>query len=151
MKITLQKVDREDEEIIIKYHEMTREISDVVKMLSGSGRRLSGTEEGERQTYYFAPEEAYYYESVDGATYAYLERKVCRIKEKLEDLLYQYGNLGIVRCSRTMAVNLYKVEWLQSQPGGRILATLQNGERIVISRKYAVSFRKQLKKGAEHE
>jgi DNA-binding LytR/AlgR family response regulator len=47
-----------------------------------------------------------------------------------------------------MAVNLYKVDWLKSQPGGRILAALKNGEKVVISRKYAETLREQLRRGS---
>jgi len=148
MKITLQKVDSGDEEIIIRYEEMTRKISDVIKLLSDSDNRIAGTKEDTRQMYYFAPEEVYYFESVDGVVYAYLEKEVYRVREKLEEIVYQYGDLGIARCTRTMAANLYKVEWLKSQPGGRILAELQNGEKIMISRKYAEPLRRQLRRGS---
>ncbi|MCR2048857.1 LytTR family transcriptional regulator DNA-binding domain-containing protein [Acetatifactor muris] len=147
MKITLQKVDGEEEEVIIRYREMTWEISDVVRLLSGGGRRLSGVKEDGEARYYFTPEEVYYFESVDGRIYAYLEKAVYRIRESLEDISEQYAELGIVRCSRTMAVNLYQVEWLKSQPGGRILASLRNGENIVISRRYAGELRRQLRRG----
>jgi len=151
MKITLQKIDSGEEEIVIRYHHMTREISEVLKILSGSGSRLSGFQEDTRQVYYFTPEEVYYFESVDGVTYACLEKEVYRMREKLEELIGQCGEFGMVRCSRTMAVNLYKVEWLKSQPGGRILAALHNGEKIVISRKYAQELRFRLKEGSSGE
>ncbi len=147
MKITLQKVESGNEEILIRYCEMTQEISDVIKRFSGASR-LAGTKEDAQKIYYFVPEEVYYFESVDGMVYACLEKEVYRVRTKLEQLVYQYEPLGFVRCSRTMAVNLYKVEWLKSQPGGRILAALQNGEKIVISRKYAENLREQLKKGS---
>lgn len=149
MKVSLQKVDREEEEIIIRYHDMTPEISDVVKIFSGSDSRLSGTKDDGKQIYYFAPENVYYFESVEGVLYAYLEKEVYRTKGKLEEIICEYGSLGIVRCARTMAVNLYKIEWLKSQPGGRILAALQNGEKIMISRKYAGLLRSHLKKGRQ--
>ena len=148
MKITLQKTDTGEDEIIIRYREMTREISDAVKLLSGTGPRLSGVKEDGGERYYFAPGEVYYFESVDGRLYAYLEKEVYRLREGLEEISEQYADLGIVRCARTMAVNLYQVEWLKSQPGGRILAALRNGERIVISRRYAGELRRQLRRGA---
>lgn len=148
MKVTLQKVDQGNEEVIIRYHDMTQEISDLVSMLSGSRSRIAGTKEDVRQVYYFAPEDVFYFESVDGMVYACLEKEVYRVREKMDDIVYRYGSLGIVRCTRTMAVNLYRVEWLKSQPGGRILAALQNGEKVVVSRKYAESLRMRLREGS---
>lgn len=147
MKVTLWKVAPGEEEVVIRYHEMTRELSNAIRMLSGGGR-MAGTKEDARQIYYFAPEEAFYFETVDGMVYACLEKEVYRVREKLEDIVCQYGDLGIVRCTRTMAVNLYQVEWLKSQPGGRILATLRNGEKVMVSRKYAETLRIRLKQGA---
>lgn len=162
MKITLQKVAPGEEEIIIKYHQMSRELSDMVKKMSGgsalppsadsgkmSGMLLENSEEkgdGGRE-YFFFPDEVYYFESVDGVVYACLEKEVYRIREKLEDVVFQYEDFGIVRCSRTMAVNLYRIEWLESQTAGRILASLQNKEKILISRKYAGLLRRKLKEG----
>lgn len=160
MKITLCRVAPGEEEIIIRYHRMSRELSEIVNQLSGGGQRsadggkLSGTlldcsaEKGEGgREYYFSPEEVYYFESVDGVVYACLEKEVYRTREKLEEIVCRYGELGIVRCSRTMAVNLYKIEWLESQTAGRILASLQNREKILISRKYAGMLRRKLKEG----
>lgn len=147
MKIRLQRVALGEEEIIIRYHEMTREVSDAVRMLSGSGLRLEGTLEEPGRVYYFAPEDVFYFESVDGVVYACLEKEVYRVREKLEEITARYGELGIVRCARTMAVNLYKIEWLKSQPGGRILACLLNGENVVISRKYREELRARLRQG----
>lgn len=148
MKITLQKVDSGQEEVIVRYHNMTSELSEAVRLLSGIGDRLSGTKGEEGRVYHFMPGEVFYFESVEGATYAYLEKETYRVREKLEELLCRYGEQGIVRCARTMAVNLYQVEWLKSQPGGRILAELVNGERILISRKYAQALRERLKRGS---
>jgi DNA-binding LytR/AlgR family response regulator len=148
MKIILQKTDSGEEEIIIRYREMTRKISDVVKLFSDSDSRMAGTKDDARQVYYFAPEDVYYFETVEGVAYAYLEKEVYRLREKLEEIVYRYGELGIARCTRTMAVNLYKVDWLKSQPGGRILAALKNGEKVVISRKYAETLREQLRRGS---
>lgn len=145
MKITLQQTDKNVEtEIIIRYHKMTPELSRILELLSVKSNRLTGITE-ENQQILFAPQEVLYFESVDGILYAYLQNQVYRMREKLENVISQYETFGFIRCSRTMAVNLYQVERLKSESGGRILATLQNGEQIIISRKYAGVLRKQLK------
>ena len=49
------------------------------------------------------------------------------------------------RCSKSMIVNVGKVERLRSMPSNRIDATLASGEHIIISRTYAADFRRLLK------
>ena len=49
------------------------------------------------------------------------------------------------RCSKSMIINVNKVEMLKSMPSNRIDATLVSVEHIIISRTYASDFRKLLK------
>ena len=151
MKITLCRVAPGEEEIIIRYHQMSRELSESSGKLSGTLLNCSEGKGESGREYFFSPEEVYYFESVDGVVYACLEKEVYRIREKLEEMVCRYGEMGIVRCSRTMAVNLYKIEWLESQTAGRILASLRNREKILISRKYAGLLRRKLKEGGGRE
>lgn len=51
---------------------------------------------------------------------------------------------GFFRCGKSAAVNLRQTEQLRSQPGGRLLLTLSNGEKILVSRRYAAVLRRQL-------
>ena len=53
--------------------------------------------------------------------------------------------LRYFRCSKSMIINVNKVEMLKSMPSNRIDATLVSGEHIIISRTYASDFRKLLK------
>ena len=47
--------------------------------------------------------------------------------------------------------NIYRIDHLKSEPGNRILATMENGEKVMISRKYAKGLRQILKGGAEED
>ncbi|MBR6396195.1 MAG: LytTR family transcriptional regulator DNA-binding domain-containing protein, partial [Lachnospiraceae bacterium] len=49
------------------------------------------------------------------------------------------------RCSKSMIINVGRVASLKSLPSNRIDATLENGEHIIISRRYAAEFRRFLK------
>jgi two-component system, LytTR family, response regulator LytT len=55
---------------------------------------------------------------------------------EIEDKL---GSFGFVRAGKSSVINLKEVESLKSDFGGRLIATLQNAEKIVISRaKYKI-------------
>ena len=51
------------------------------------------------------------------------------------------------RCSKSMIINIDKVERLKSLSSNRIDATMEGGEHILISRTYASEFRRILKGG----
>lgn len=62
----------------------------------------------------------------------------------LAELELRCRELGYCRVSRTMVANLRRVESLRSLPAGRIECTMQNGERLIVSRRYAPLLREQL-------
>ena len=47
-----------------------------------------------------------------------------------------FGQLDFVRCSKSMIVNMEKIEYLSPLFSGRLEAHLKNGEKIIISRQY---------------
>lgn len=149
MKLTMNKILQGQEEVIIRYREMTPQIEAIKELVRGMDRRLIGDWQGERLL--LLPEKVLYLESVDGASWAYLTDKVCRVSGGLGELTARYGDRGFFRCSKSMAINIYRIERLKSEPGNRIRATMENGEQVMISRKYAGQLRQILKGGAGDE
>lgn len=49
------------------------------------------------------------------------------------------------RCSKSMILQMNHINSLRSLSGNRIDAEMENGEHVIISRAYAVAFRKKLK------
>ncbi len=91
----------------------------------------------------------YYFEAVDKRCFAYLEKKVFEVKYTLcqiEDRLKQYG---FVRINKSNVVNIYKIEKIKCTANMRIVAFLDNGEQLVISRHYKKSFEAYLKSRRE--
>ena len=62
-------------------------------------------------------------------------------------LVRLYSEEGFFRCSKAMVLNVYRIEKLQSLSGNRIDATMDNGEHVIISRRYAKELRVLLKGG----
>lgn len=85
------------------------------------------------------------FESVDEHTFAYTAGGVYRVQPSLTALAEAHGKLGFFRCSKSMAVNLRRVASLKGGDYGRVYATLQNGEKILVSRRYAKALRETLK------
>lgn len=145
----MNKILQGQEEVVIRYREMTPQIEAIADLVQGRGRRLTGLWQGEQLM--ISPEKVLYLESVDGVCWAYLEDKVCRISGGLGQFAADFADRGFFRCSKSMAINLHRIERLKSEPGNRIRATMENGEQVMISRKYAGQLRQILKGGAGDE
>ena len=153
MKVRVEentKALMEEAEAVIYCHERTEEISSVENYIRGLGIRLLGTC-GE-QSCYLKPEEVYYFEVVDGRTFAYLEEKVWQVGKTLEALENIFGgsaSLGFFRISKACIINLHHVEHFTSTMGNRIIATMENGEKVIVSRHFARLLRAYIKAGKE--
>ena len=147
MKLTLHQITEGEDEIVICYRSMTPRIETLVEFVRGDVQKIPAV--WEEQTVYLTPEEIFYLENVDGITYAYLADKVARISSSLKALELRYTRRGFFRCAKAMILNINKISYLKSEPGGRIRATMENGEQVIISRKYGKELRRILKGGEE--
>lgn len=149
MKLTMNRITEGCDEVIIRYREMTPQLKAIVSIAQGAEQKLSGTVDKEKVL--VSPEEILYLESVDGVTWAYLPDKLCRLGQSLGELAALYAGRGFFRCSKSMVLNIRRIERLKSEPGNRIRATMENGEQVMISRKYAGQLRQILRGGADNE
>ena len=157
MKYTIRQITEGEDEIIIQYRRMTPDIERILNVINGTNKKLSGWKE--KTLTLIDPNTILYIESVDGKVFAYTKEDVLRLDfslNQLEQLLTEkvghkvtLTDINFFRCSKSMIVNINKVESLKSLPSNRIDASMCNGEHIIISRTYASDFRKRLKRGAD--
>ena len=147
MKITLQQIDQGTEEVIIKYKQMTEDINHIVRCIEGKGQKLSGMKDGQESRIHIS--EVIYLESVDGGTYLYTEQDVYKSNLTLAVAEAVYAEEGLFRCSKSMVINMYRIQRLKSMAGNRIDVTMDNGEHVIVSRRYAKELRQILKEKKE--
>lgn len=143
MKLTMQQITHGEDEIIVKYLEKTPEIERIVSLLRAEDRRLVGWQE--KRQIVLEPRNILYFESVDNRTYAYTQEQVYRVDYTLAELELIFTNTGFFRCSKSMILQMNCIKSLRSLSGNRIDAEMENGEHVIISRAYAVAFRRKLK------
>ena len=142
MKVTLKQEAGAAKEIIIRYDTMDDEVKTVLELLGQQSRRLAVLDGARLRM--LDPASALYCESVDEHTVVYTAAGVYRVTRTLASIAEDFAGLGFFRCSKSMAVNLNAIEVLKSGDYGRVFATLSNGERIMVSRRYAKALRKRL-------
>lgn len=149
MKYTIRQISEGEDEIIINCHEITPQIQQIIATIKGDSQRLVGHVENEQVS--ISPEDILYIESVDNKVFAYTSEEVVRIDLTLAKLESMLQGIQFFRCSKSMIINIDKVERLKSLPSNRIDVTIEGGEHVVIARTYASEFRKILKGGAGYE
>lgn len=149
MKYTMNHISTGEDEVIVNYLAMTPEVERIVNFIKGEQTKLVGWKDKEQKV--IDIKTILYIETVDGRTFAYTHYDVLKLEYTLTQLEQQLSDINFFRCSKSMIINIDKVDTLRSLPSNRIDAQMVNGEHIIISRTYASDFRRILKKGAQHE
>lgn len=143
MQYKINQRDSGEDELVLNYKEMNSEVEAVIAFMEKRQKKLLGKVEGE--SVLFSPEDILYIEKVDEKTFAYTQEQVIQLDMSLTKLELLLEEECYFRCSKSMIVNVDKVEKLRSMPSNRIDVTMENGEHIVISRSYASDFRRMLR------
>lgn len=143
MKVSVTQVDRDkDEQVIIQCYEINDSVKNIVSYIKSTHTKLTGyTEERASQ---ISLHDIYFIEAVDNKVFAYSEKKVYELKMKLYEFVQLYENKRFFRCSKSFVVNLMKIDNVRPALNGRFLASLFNGEEVIISRQYVSELKKRL-------
>ncbi|HJC22574.1 MAG TPA: LytTR family transcriptional regulator DNA-binding domain-containing protein [Candidatus Eisenbergiella merdavium] len=111
-------------------------------LLEKSGERIMGQRDG-AETPLSVPC-IFYFEAVEKRTFACLEKEVFEVPLSLKEAEEQFQSLGFVRISKSVVVNLYRIQSVRNDFEMRLLIRLDNQETLVISRHYRDGFRQRL-------
>ena len=143
MNIDIQKIIEGEESIVIRYKELSPAVERIIGILEGSDGKLWGRTESGSISIELG--DILYLETVDDKLFAYTTDVVARIEGTLVSFMNEVKDETFFRCSKSMIINVGKVRALKSLSSNRIDATMEGGEHIMISRRYAVDFRRLLK------
>ncbi len=134
MKVAVSKDLESGTAVEIHCREVTSETERLERYIRRFDERLTASENG--STYNVSVEEILYIESVDKKTFLYTTGHILQTEKRLYELEELLDEKTFFRCSKSVIVNLNKVTKLKPEVTRNILATLTNGEVIVISRRY---------------
>lgn len=117
--------------------------ADVTKLnnyISRYDERIEASCDGEKS--YIELNDILYFEAVDNKTFMYTEDKVLSTMMRLYEIEERLSEKDFFRCSKSVVVNVQKIAKVKPELTRNIMATLINGEVVVISRRYATEFKK---------
>ena len=143
MEIKIVKISEEyPEQIVIRCYAITDEVREIAAFVKSRQGQLSGTMD-EKQ-YEIPVTDLFYIEAVDNRTYLYTKDKVYETRYKLYELEDLLREKHFLRISKSVIINLMKVQSLKPALNGRFTAILKNGEEVIISRKYVKDLKEAL-------
>ncbi len=135
MRVTLEQDSScTDIEVLVRYATMNKDVERISALLQASGTRIRCDLDGE--TRLVNASDIYYIESVDKRTFVYLERSVYRTDAPLYKLADALGPLGFAQINKACLLNTAMLSQVRPLFNSRMEATLRNGERVCITRKY---------------
>ncbi|WP_102411006.1 LytTR family transcriptional regulator DNA-binding domain-containing protein [Beduinella massiliensis] len=135
MKLTVeQNLDIRETEIIIRCALIDDRLKALLEQIRLYGFSITARREGNLMQ--IALEDIFYVESVDDRTFLYVESDVWECDLRLYELENQLKHTAFVRCAKNCILNTQRIQSVRALYNGRLEATLQNGERIVVTRHY---------------
>ena len=137
MRVTEKLVKSPEEEgVTLKYIRLTKDFEEIKEYVRHKGDTLLGYKQTKEKAS-IRVEDIFYFETVDGLVFAYTMDSVYEIKGRLYQVEEKVKRRNICRASKTMLVNVEHIISVRTALNGRLYARMENGEEILITRRYA--------------
>ena len=137
MRITEKLVNSPEEEgVTLEYVRLTKDFEEIREYVRHKGDNLTGYKQTKEKAS-VRIEDVLYFETVDGRVFAYTVDCVYEIKGRLYQVEEKVKRRNICRASKTMLVNMEHIISVRTALNGRLYARMENGEEILITRRYA--------------
>lgn len=143
MKIKVEKnKDIKEIEVIISCSDINQEVQEVLDSLNKFNRKISVIDKNKIKLIMI--KDVLYIESVDKKTFLYTFNDIYESKLRLYEFEDKFRENGFMRVSKKTIINLKQVSNISPDLSRRLILTLENGEKIIVSRQYVVEFKREL-------
>ncbi len=143
MKIIIESSQPDEEDtVIVRCAQPDQRLISMLRAFQTVKTELTGYLDGRIVPLNY--QDVFYFESNENRVFAYYQAEVYEVKYKLYELEELFAPLDFVRCSKSMIVNMEKIEYLSPLFSGKLEAHLKNGEKVIISRQYVHSLKSKL-------
>lgn len=144
MKLIIEEANCDDIEVTIKgkiKSPKVQKLISFIKTISGSSKLILWDDKKEvvtniREIYYFTTYNRHIYAKIS------THRLIC--KYTLSEILTIFESYGIKQISKSTVININHIKSLEAEFSGNYLITMDNGEKIIVSRFYMKNLRKAI-------
>ena len=138
-----------DIEILVRYAKLNKRVERLISLIESIDLKIKC--KGENSEHLISASDIFYIESVDKRTFVYLEKNVFRKDYRLYQLAENLEQSGFVQISKSCILNITALESIKPLINSRMEATLKNGERLHITRKYLSNIKLALQEVCTYE
>jgi two-component system response regulator LytT len=129
-------------EITISCNKLTPDIEKVISQLRVMDLMLTGKKDN--QIYILDAAKVLYIDTVDKKTFFYTKNDVFETDLKLYELEEQLSALDFMRANKFCIINFSQITSIKTDIDGKLLITMSNHEKLIVSRQYALNIKKKL-------
>ena len=147
MKISIQEISgREEDEIIFKCHLVDDNILQLIHQIKSTSNAIIGMN-GDK-IHKLSLNEILYFETVDNKSFRYCKDSVYETKLKLYEFEEITAGTHFFRGSKSIVLNSDRIEFIKPALSGRFEVSMENGEKVMVSRQFVPDLKKMLGVGA---
>lgn len=148
MKITMEENAAFPEiEVVIRCRTVDEEVLRLLAELRARDKTVLGLKDG--KTYPISAADVLYFDTTDKRTFLYTADAVFETPLRLYEIEERLCGGSFCRAGKSCVVHINKIRSLEPDFGGRLMVTMENGERINVSRQYAGAIKSILGIGKE--
>lgn len=138
MQIVTRQVEGKPLTVTIEYPEYTESVKGLIRRVRSLD--LNFTASSDDRQVKISLSDVYYLENVDRKVFLYTKSDVYR----LDSSMAEFGEIyDLVRISRTCIMNTAHLTGIRRLKNSHLEATLDNGEKLIVSRKYLHDIKKR--------
>lgn len=143
MKVKIKKNEKIKEiEVTIACSKIDNEVQELLKSLNKVSKKISVIDKNGIKLIMI--KDILYMESVDKKTFVYTFNNIYESKLKLYEIENELREKGFMRISKKTIINLSQVSNILPDLSRRLILTLENGEKIIVSKQYVLEFKREL-------
>lgn len=138
--------DSENDAVILEYFEFTQEFSEIKDFILERGNQFAVYRD-DKTLVKININDILYFEAVRERVFAYTKDGIFEVKMRLYQIEEELMKNKILRASKAFLINLYHISSVTPALNSRLVATMDNGEKILVSRQYSKIIINQFMKG----
>lgn len=132
----------DEPEITVVCREINDDVQRIVSAVNSVNCTLTGSKD--QQTFIIRPSDVIYIDTADKKIFIYTKSEVYETQLRLYELERQLPSSEFFRANKSCIAGIKHIRSIKADIDGRLLLTMDTGDKLWVSRQYAADFRKKI-------